>query len=56
MRWPLKTSADGRDGWHQGGGSEGHVPGHRVKGGYTDSRADSLGSAAEWDRTLEGAA
>lgn len=51
MRWPLTTSADGKEG---GGGGGAYMPGHR-KGVYTDSRADSLGSAAEWERTLEGA-
>ncbi|CAM9609103.1 unnamed protein product, partial [Laminaria digitata] len=59
MKWPLKTSADG------GGirGSEGawgrnkavgSTCTHQRRGTYTDHRCDSLGSAAEWDKTLEG--
>eukprot|EP00752_Nemacystus_decipiens_P012274 g10880.t1 len=56
MRWPLKASADGRDGGcGGGGGGGGYWHGHRMRGANSDTRADSLGSAAEWDRTLEAA-
>lgn len=47
--WPMKASADSSK--TAGGGTKHAHP----QGTHTDNRADSLGSAAEWDRTLEGA-
>lgn len=52
MKWPLKTSSD-VGGWREP--AAGGAPRtHQRRGTYTDYRCDSLGSAAEWDRSLEG--
>lgn len=44
-------------GWDRRGGGEGSEDGRSSRGNqrtYADRRCDSLGSAAEWDQTLEG--
>ncbi|CAM9241239.1 unnamed protein product, partial [Ectocarpus sp. 4 AP-2014] len=55
-RWPPKAPAahasDGDGAEESGDGAKNR--GHQRSGTYTDLRADSLGSAAEWDWTLEG--
>ncbi|CBJ48607.1 hypothetical protein Esi_0039_0072 [Ectocarpus siliculosus] len=55
-RWPPKAppahASDGDGAEESGDGAKNR--GHQRSGTYTDLRADSLGSAAEWDRTLEG--
>lgn len=48
----MSTDSSSGGGGGAGGGKKGHN--HHRTGTYTDYRADSLGSAAEWDRTLEG--
>lgn len=55
MDWPRKTLGDSVGaGSGVGKGIGGGGRGHMRRGTYTDHRCDSLGSAAEWDQTLEG--
>lgn len=50
MEWPHKSLADGGGGRVKAGGGRHY---HR-RATCRDFRADSMGSAAEWDQTLEG--
>lgn len=44
LEWPLKGAFEG----------SGKLGRHQRRGTFTDQRFDSMGSAAEWDQTLEG--